>query len=76
MEQFGRWLIVVGLASVVVGAIVWGVARLTGGRWRGLPGDLAFEGERWAVYVPLGTMLVLSLVLTLLWWLWTWINRG
>jgi hypothetical protein len=31
-----------------------------------LPGDLVYRGDNVQVYVPLGTMIVLSLVLTLL----------
>jgi hypothetical protein len=29
-----------------------------------LPGDIAIEGEHGAIYIPLGTMLVISLLLT------------
>lgn len=31
-----------------------------------LPGDLSFGGSSWRVYIPLGTSLLLSVVLTLL----------
>lgn len=52
-----------GAVAVVVGLLVAAGAFSWFGR---LPGDLRFEGERTRVYVPLVSMLLLSLVLTLL----------
>jgi hypothetical protein len=37
--------------------------RLPFGR---LPGDIAIEGERGGIYIPLGSMILISLVLTIL----------
>lgn len=66
------WLIVgVGTLLVVVGLLVVGGGLAWFGR---LPGDLRFEGERSRVFVPLTSMLVLSVVLSaglsLAMWLW------
>ena len=33
-----------------------------------LPGDFSFGGRNWRVYMPLGTSLLLSVMLTLLAW--------
>jgi hypothetical protein len=65
--SLGRVLILFGLILVVAGAwLLWG-PRIP---WLGrLPGDLSFGGAGWRVYIPLGTSLVLSLVLSLLLWL-------
>lgn len=61
MEQrdLARVLILVGLAALVLGAAAWfGLLN-----WFGrLPGDLRYEGERARVYVPLASMLVVSVV--------------
>ena len=57
------WLVVlVGVAVVLVGLLI-----LTGAlNWFGrLPGDIRYEGERTRVYVPVVSMLLLSLVLSL-----------
>lgn len=58
------WLIVlVGLAIVVIGVLV-AVGALG---WFGrLPGDLRFGGEHARVFIPITSMLLISLVLTLL----------
>lgn len=62
-EDIGRMLLVFGLAIAVIGGLVLLAGRFGIGR---LPGDLAWKGDDWAVYVPLGWMIVVSVVLTLL----------
>jgi hypothetical protein len=68
MEHLGRTLLVLGLFLVVAGGLVWGLGRVGAlGDWIGhLPGDIRYEGENVRVYVPIGTMIVVSLVLTVL----------
>jgi hypothetical protein len=60
----GRGLIYVGVGVVGVGALILLLGRVVD--LGNLPGDLVFEGEHVRLYVPLGTMIVLSLLLTLL----------
>jgi hypothetical protein len=62
----GRILIVAGLILVVVGLAWPWLAKLPLGR---LPGDIAIERPDLKVYVPITTMIVVSLVVTLLLWL-------
>jgi hypothetical protein len=61
--ELGRFLVVIGLVLVVVGALAMAGIRLPFGR---LPGDIAINGDRGALFIPLGTMLVVSIVLTVL----------
>jgi len=56
-------LVVLGLVIVVVGLLVWTGAF---GWLRRLPGDVRFEGERTRLYVPITSMILISVVLTLL----------
>lgn len=50
-----------GILIVIVGVVVW----LGGLSWLGhLPGDIRIEGESTKVFIPLGTMIVVSLLLT------------
>jgi len=63
-QDLGRGLLYLGLLLVLVGGIV-----LIGHRFLDfghLPGDIRYESENVRVYVPLGTMVVVSVVLTLL----------
>jgi len=59
--EFGRILVIVGIVLVVVGGLAVLGVRLPFGR---LPGDIVIQGERGTIYIPLGTMLLVSVVLT------------
>jgi hypothetical protein len=67
MNEMGRMLIIAGLALVGVGLLVLllGKMGLPLGR---LPGDITYRGKNITVFAPLGTCLLLSLVLTLVLW--------
>ena len=62
----GLAVIVAGVAVVVIGVLIY-----SGGfSWFGrLPGDIRYENDHLRVYVPLVSMLLLSLVLSLLFYL-------
>ena len=61
--ELGRFLVVIGVVVVIIGGLAMLGIRLPFGR---LPGDISIQGERGGIFIPLGTMLVISLVLTLL----------
>lgn len=61
--EIGRIILVIGLALVIVGGLAALGVRLPFGR---LPGDIAIEGERGGIYIPIATMLLISLALTVL----------
>ncbi len=65
-QQFGKWLVVVGAAIVVLGLLMMLLGRT--GLFH-LPGDFEFGGRNWRVYFPLATSIILSILLTLLLWL-------
>ena len=59
----GLTLVLLGVAIVVIGLLVWA----GGFSWFGrLPGDIRIERGTVRVYVPIVSMLVVSVVLTLL----------
>ena len=60
-----RFLIVLGLVIVVVGLLWPYLSQLGLGR---LPGDIVIERENVTLYIPLATCLLLSLVLSLIFW--------
>jgi hypothetical protein len=61
--EIGRVLLVIGFLLVIVGGLAALGVRLPFGR---LPGDIAIEGERGGVYIPIATMILVSIVLTVL----------
>lgn len=56
-------LVALGIGLVVVGLLVWSGALAWFGR---LPGDIRIERESVHVYVPLVSMLIVSVALSLL----------
>ena len=63
----GRLLLILGAVILVVGALLAFGPRIP---WVGrLPGDFSFGGDNWKVYIPLGTSIVISVILTLAFWL-------
>jgi H+/Cl- antiporter ClcA len=61
----GKWLILAGAILIIVGVIVEYMPWLL--NWFGkLPGDIRIENEKTKIYIPIVSMIVLSLFLTLL----------
>ena len=60
-----RFLIVLGLAILVIGLLWPYLDKLGLGR---LPGDIVIERENGTVYVPLATCVLLSLLLSSVLW--------
>ena len=65
----GRALLVLAGVLGVVGLLLVLSERFPGLRLGRLPGDFTFERDGFRLYLPLGTSLVLSLVLSALLWL-------
>lgn len=67
MNRFlGLWVIVGGICLIVVGFLIY-----SGGfNWFGkLPGDIHYESDRVGVYIPIVSMLLVSLALSLIFYL-------
>jgi len=64
----GRTLIVLGLVLIVVGLLVTVGDKLPIRIGR-LPGDIVIRGKNSIFYFPLATSILLSIVLTLVMWL-------
>jgi hypothetical protein len=62
--DIGRWLIGIGVTLAGLGLLFLLLGRVP---WLGrLPGDIVIERPGLTIYIPLGTMLLISLVLTIL----------
>jgi Protein of unknown function (DUF2905) len=65
MNGVGRLLIALGFLLLIAGALllILGKIGLPLGR---LPGDISYRGKNMSVYFPLGTSILLSIVLSLI----------
>jgi hypothetical protein len=67
MNDVGRALVVMGLVVALVGVVLLVAGRVP---WLGrLPGDLYIQRGNWSFYFPLATSIVLSVLLTVVFWL-------
>ena len=67
MSDLGRILIVIGVILVIVGAVLLLAPKLP---WLGrLPGDISYQRGNFSFYLPLGTCIVISIILTLIMYL-------
>jgi hypothetical protein len=74
MGDLGRWLIGLGLLIAAVGVAVLLIAK-TGLPIGRLPGDITWRGKNTTVYFPLVTCILVSVVLSLVFWILSRIGR-
>ena len=74
MQELGKALLGMGLLLVLIGAAFLISSRLGLPLGR-LPGDFAYKGKHASVYFPLGTCIVISIVLSLVLYLFSRFHR-
>jgi Protein of unknown function (DUF2905) len=64
MREVGKLIVIIGVVTTLVGLVMWsGIAP----KWLGrLPGDIRIERQHSAFYFPIVTCIILSIVLSLL----------
>jgi Protein of unknown function (DUF2905) len=68
MNDLGRLLIGLGLVLFIAGGLLLLLGR-TGIPLGRLPGDISYRGKNLSVYFPLGTSILLSILLSLVFYL-------
>jgi Protein of unknown function (DUF2905) len=68
MNDLGRLLIGLGFVLLIAGGVLLLLGR-TGVPLGRLPGDISYRGKNLSVYFPLGTSILLSIVLSLVFYL-------
>jgi hypothetical protein len=68
LRELGRALLILGAVSLIVGGLFYFGARLPLRLGR-LPGDIIHRGEHTTIYFPIVTCLVISVILSILFWI-------
>jgi hypothetical protein len=64
MRDLGKFIVIIGVVTTLVGFVMWSGLMP---KWLGrLPGDIRIEREHSAFYFPIVTCIILSIVLSLL----------
>jgi len=67
VNDIGKTLVILGLLITLAGVLLLFVGRVP---WIGrLPGDIHIQRGNWSFYFPIATSIALSLLLTMLFWL-------
>jgi Protein of unknown function (DUF2905) len=67
IQQVGKLILVVGVVCIVIGAVLVLYGRIP---WLGrLPGDIYIREKNFTFYFPLATSILVSILLTLLLWM-------
>ncbi|MEW6324658.1 MAG: DUF2905 domain-containing protein [Nitrospirota bacterium] len=67
-QEFGRLLVIFGIILIALGGIFMAAGKLP--PWLGrLPGDIVIERKNFSFYFPIVTSVLLSVLLTLIFWL-------
>ncbi len=67
MSDLARLFIILGVILVVIGLALLLVPKIPGlGK---LPGDIVIKRENFTFYFPLGTSILISIILSLIFWL-------
>jgi hypothetical protein len=68
LPLIAKVLVYTGLLLLVGGLIIWGISRFTD--FRSMPGDMVYKRENFTFYFPLGTSILISILLTVILYLW------
>ena len=68
LRETGRWLVVLGVVLIAAGGLLLAGNRLPM-RLGHLPGDIVYHGRYTTIYFPIVTCIVLSVALTVIFWL-------
>ena len=67
IQHIGKMLLLIGIIVAAIGGLVIIAGRIS---WIGrLPGDILIQKKNFTFYFPLATSVLISIVLTLLFWL-------
>jgi len=61
--EIGRFLIFAGVVLILIGIVFYLSDKIPIGR---LPGDLTFGNDKFKIYIPIATSILLSIIITII----------
>ncbi len=61
--ELGKWLVIAGLGLALLGGVMWLLGRIP--FFGNLPGDVRIQGQNFSCFVPIASMIVLSILATI-----------
>ena len=74
-SYFGKLLVFVGAALIVIGALLIAGSKVSYFGLGRLPGDIHYKGRNVSFYFPLVSCLIVSALVTLIFWLISFLGR-
>ena len=65
METTARFVILAGIALVIIGGVMFGLSKLNLPLGK-LPGDIHIQGSHGSIYFPVTSSILISIILSLL----------
>ena len=63
-DELGKWLIIGGLVLALTGVVIWLLGRLP--FFGNLPGDIHIQTQNVSCFIPLVSMIIISVVATII----------
>ncbi len=63
-DDLGKWVMLAGLALVLLGGLMWLLGRIP--FFGNLPGDIRIQTQNVSCFIPIVSMIILSVVATII----------
>jgi uncharacterized membrane protein len=71
-ESFAKILVYTGAILLIAGLAVFALGKIG---FFHLPGDIEMGGKNWKIFLPVTSSIILSIILTLVLWLFSFLRR-
>jgi len=63
-DDLGKWVVVAGIALIFVGGLMWLLGRIP--YFGNLPGDIRIQTQNVSCFIPIVSMIIVSVVATII----------
>jgi hypothetical protein len=63
-DDLGKWIVVAGLVLIFVGGLMWLLGRIP--FFGNLPGDLRIQTQNVSCFIPIVSMIIVSVIATII----------